>query len=125
MQFLVVCCLVSAIAGAILTGKLLNDIIGENKEDELLTRLAYSQLLIEDLDAENYEQLRAALRDNITVSIFHIDAENAYKFKHQEACLVHKKIYAYRNEFPESYVPTDELESKVQQILEMWSEREC
>jgi hypothetical protein len=122
---LVICCLASAITSAVLTSKLLNNNIEENKEDELLTRLAYSQLLIQNLDAENYDLVREALLGNITASIFHTDPENAYKFKYQEACLIHQKIYVYRNEFPESHLQVGELESEVQQILKMWSEIEC
>lgn len=118
-------CLASAIAGAVFTGKLMSNIIEENKEEELLTRLAYSQLLIQDLDSQSYDSLRETLLSDMNASIFHTHQEIAYEFKYRDACLIHKSIYEYRNELPESQIPKGELEEGVQKILEMWGKKDC
>lgn len=118
-------CLASAIAGAVYTGKLMSNIIEENKEDDLLTRLAYSQLLIQDFDSQNYASLREALLSEMTASMFHTHPEITYEFKYRDACLIHKSIYEYRNERLENYIPKDELEEGVQKILELWGEKDC
>ena len=122
---LLISCLASAIAGAMFTSKVFNNIIEENSEEELLQRLAYSQLLIEDLEAERLQSLRENIISDITSSIFHTHPESAYEFKYREACLIHKLIFEYRKEFAERYIPTEELEEGAQKILEMWNEKDC
>ena len=122
---LVLASLASAFAGVIYSGKYFSNIIGEYEEETRLQTLAYSQSLLENLDAEKYASVRVEIVSAITASIFNMDAGNAYAFKYRDACLLHQIVYEYRNKFPEKYIPESEAEEMVQKILEMWSEKDC
>ncbi|WP_045856521.1 hypothetical protein [Teredinibacter purpureus] len=122
---LVLVCVAPGIASAVFFGKYFSSMLDERKEETRLQELAYSQLLLENIDAEKYASARERAMSMITASIFTVDPKNAYEFKYRDACLLHQKIYKYREEFPEKYIPGTELEENVQKILEMWSKQDC
>ena len=117
----------SALIGAYISKDIYLHEMGVRSEDDYLQNLSFTQLLLEYMDREEFQQARLeVLRqfNYLLVSSATKSAEN-YSEKNKEACLIYQHIYNYRLNNSKKYSSGDLSDGKISDLLLFWSEVDC